>query len=89
MQGLYNGVDDGKGKVFKQIGTVGQDVLSELNTELSQGVALGRITSPRVAGGGVSMVDAFKQALSEMKIVLDDEVAGQFVERTVTNVIYA
>lgn len=34
-------------------------------------------------------VDAFKQALSEMQIVLDDETAGKFVERTVTRYIYA
>ena len=33
-------------------------------------------------------VNAFKQALSEMKIELDDEVAGKFVERTVTNLVY-
>lgn len=36
-----------------------------------------------------NMVDAFKQALSEMKIVLDDEEMGRFVDRTVTNLVYA
>lgn len=36
-----------------------------------------------------SMVDAFKEALAGMRIVLDDEVAGRFVERTVANAIYA
>ena len=43
------------------------------------------------ASGGSSypnMVEAFKEALSEMKIELDDEVAGRFVETTVTNAIY-
>lgn len=35
-----------------------------------------------------SAVDAFKEALSEMQIVLDDETAGKFVERTVTRYIY-
>ena len=35
------------------------------------------------------MLGAFKQALSDMKIELDDETAGQFVERTVTRVIYS
>ena len=35
-----------------------------------------------------SMVRAFKEALSQMKIELDDEVAGKFVERTVTRVVY-
>ena len=34
------------------------------------------------------MVSAFKTALSEMKIELDDEVAGKFVEQTVTRAVY-
>ncbi len=36
-----------------------------------------------------NMVGAFKQALAEMKIELDDEVAGRFVENTVTNLVYS
>ena len=46
--------------------------------------------SSSASGGSnyYSMVDAFKQALSEMKIELDDEVAGRFVETTVANAIY-
>jgi hypothetical protein len=35
-----------------------------------------------------SMINAFKDALSDMKIVLDDEVAGKFVEKTVARAIY-
>ena len=35
-----------------------------------------------------SMVQAFKEALSDMKIELDDEVAGKFVEKTVARAIY-
>lgn len=34
-------------------------------------------------------VDAFKEALSDMQIILDDETAGKFVEKTVTRYIYA
>ena len=41
-----------------------------------------------VSAADVSMVDAFKEALSEMKIELDDHVAGKFVERTVAAAIY-
>lgn len=37
----------------------------------------------------LDMVSAFKEALAQMKIELDDEVAGRFVERTVANAIYA
>lgn len=36
----------------------------------------------------IDLVDSFKQALSEMKIELDDEVAGKFVNRTVAKAIY-
>ena len=35
-----------------------------------------------------NMLNAFKEALSDMKIELDDEVAGKFVERTVARAIY-
>ena len=35
-----------------------------------------------------TMFRAFKDALKDMKVVLDDEVAGGFVERTVTRIIY-
>lgn len=34
------------------------------------------------------MVSAFKMALTQVKIELDDEVAGRFVDRTVTKLIY-
>ena len=41
-------------------------------------------------GGQITvMVAAFKQALEDMKIELDDEVAGRFVERTVARAIYS
>ena len=36
-----------------------------------------------------NMVEAFKQALKEVNIVLDDEVAGRFVTDTVAKVVYA
>ena len=35
------------------------------------------------------LVNAFKDALAQMKIELDDEVAGRFVDKTVTRLIYA
>lgn len=35
------------------------------------------------------LVTAFKTALSQMKIELDDEIAGKFVENTVTRVVYS
>ena len=35
------------------------------------------------------IIGAFKKALSDMKIELDDEVAGKFVEKTVAKAIYS
>lgn len=40
------------------------------------------------SGSFASMVEAFKQALREVNIVLDDEVAGRFVTDTVERVVY-
>lgn len=40
-------------------------------------------------GGYGGIVDAVVEAIGRVRIVLDDEVAGKFVERTVTNAIYA
>lgn len=37
---------------------------------------------------GANLIGAFKTALSQMKIELDDEVAGKFVEDTVTRAVY-
>lgn len=35
-----------------------------------------------------NMVDAFKEALSQVKVVMDDEEMGHFVDKTVTKLIY-
>ena len=56
---------------------------TSFDTDLNVGSSVGSGSS-----NYYSMVDAFKQALSEMKIELDDEVAGRFVETTVANAIY-
>ena len=96
LEGLSQGIDDESGATLKRVGAFGQNVISTLNSELAQGADIGKIgVSANVDGaiqsasGYDSMVSAFKSALSQMKIELDDEVAGRFVERTVTRVIYA
>ena len=35
-----------------------------------------------------SLVNSFKQALGEMKVVMDEETFGKFVDRTVSDAIY-
>lgn len=56
---------------------------SSFNTDLNLAGSTGS-----GANNYFNMVQAFQEALSEMKIELDDEVAGRFVRDTVTNAIY-
>ena len=77
------------------IGEGFEDEMKEVTNEMQNAIPTSfdtdlNVGSNSVAGGSnyYSMVDAFKEALSEMKIELDDEVAGRFVETTVTNAIY-
>ena len=51
----------------------------------------GNINGTGYAGSSSSndLVAAFKQALSEMKIEMDGDEMGKFVDRTVTNLVYA
>ena len=79
-QGLDVGFVGAMSQVTKDI----QNAIPSSAGDISSGVnPMASQTTP------ADMVEAFKEALSDMKIVLDDEVAGEFVERTVTRVIYA
>lgn len=42
-----------------------------------------------IQSGYYNVVEAFKEALSEMKIEMNDEEMGRFVDRTVTNLVYS
>lgn len=77
------------------IGEGFEDEMREVTNEMQNAIPSSFDTNVNVgssAGVGSNnyygMVDAFKQALSEMKIELDDEVAGRFVENTIADVIY-
>lgn len=98
LEGLTGGIEDEESATLKKVGSFGQSVISTLNSELAQGANIGNIgVNSKISGNSVAqnstgydnMVSAFKDALSQMKIELDDEVAGRFIERTVTRVIYA
>ena len=80
---LALGLGEGFEQEMKEVTADMQDALpTSFNTDVNVG-------SGSVAGNSYyNMVDAFKDALSQMKIELDDEVAGHFVETTVTNAIY-
>lgn len=45
--------------------------------------------STALQGSYYNVVEAFKEALSEMKIEMNDEEMGRFVDRTVTNLVYS
>ena len=81
---LALGIGEGFEQEMKEVTSEMQDALpTSFDTSLNVG-------SNSVAGSSnyFSMVEAFQDALSQMKIELDDEVAGRFVETTVTNAIY-
>lgn len=84
-QGIGEGFTDEMGSVVGQM----QDAMPDSSafvsdTQMAYGgyPAAGTVANP-------SVVDAVIEALGRVHIVLDDEVAGKFVERTVTNAIYA
>ena len=77
------------------IGEGFEDEMANVTSEMQNAIPTSFDTDLNVGTGSASgsssyasMVDAFKEALSEMKIELDDEVAGRFVETTVANAIY-
>nr|DAH11014.1 MAG TPA: tail tape measure protein [Caudoviricetes sp.] len=84
-QGIGVGFTDEMGSVVGQMQDAMPDpsaFVSDQQIAYSGYSAAGTVANP-------SVVDAFIEALGRVRIVLDDEVAGRFVERTVTNAIYA
>lgn len=86
-QGIGVGFESEMGNVTKQM----QDAMPDASA-----FSIGGTMEPayyQSAGAGFGgydgIVDAVVEALGRVHIVLDDEVAGKFVERTVTNAIYA
>lgn len=80
--GLGEGFEDTMADVNKEMASAIQtDYDLNVNSNLSR-------NSNSSTNTYANMVNAFKEALSQMKIELDDEVAGKFVETTVTNLIY-
>ena len=84
-QGIGEGFTDEMGSVVGQM----QDAMPDPSAFMSdQQVAYSGYPAAGT-GANSSVVDAVIEALGRVHIVLDDEVAGKFVERTVTNAIYA
>lgn len=69
-------------------------VAAQLQNSLLSGFGLNRTLNENLANRNSQyeynmLVDSFKQALTEVKIELDDEVAAKFVEKTVARAIYS
>ena len=93
LEGLDVGIDKQENKTLKKVSNVGQEVISALQDELNQNVSIGDIGIPSVKNGSVDsyynpMVSAFKEALKDMKIELDDYEVGKFVDKTVSNAVF-
>ena len=79
----------------KGIGQGFEDNMDDVASQMADSIPTSfDISSPTVSGSNATtnvydnMVGAFKQALAEMKIELDGEVAGAFVDSTVSRLIY-
>lgn len=84
-QGIGEGFSDEMGSVVGQM----QDAMPDASAFVSDQQMAYSGYSAAGAVANSSVVDAVIEALGRVHIVLDDEVAGKFVERTVTNAIYA
>lgn len=86
-QGIGVGFESEMGNVTRQM----QDAMPDASEFPIGGTMESAAYQSAGAGayGNGGIVDAVVEALGRVHIVLDDEVAGRFVERTVTNAIYA
>lgn len=86
-QGIGEGFESEMGYVTRQM----QDAMPDASAFSVDGTMTSAAYKSAGAGfGGYDgIVGAVVEALGRVHIVLDDEVAGKFVERTVTNAIYA
>lgn len=84
-QGIGEGFSDEMGSVVGQM----QDAMPSPSAFVGDQQIAYSGYSAAGAAADPSVVDAVVEALGRVHVVLDDEVAGKFVERTVTNAIYA
>lgn len=88
-QGIGVGFEDEMGNVSKQM----QDAMPSPDA-FAQSYNLGTVSAAQTASTGygygsqANIVDAIVDALQNVRVVLDDEVAGRFVTKTVTAAIY-
>lgn len=89
-------MEDSVGKFLAQgIGVGFEDEMKDVSKQMQNAIptsfdvnASVNGTAPAVSGY-YDMVSAFKEALSDMKIELNDDEVGKFIDKTVTRLVYA
>ena len=96
LQGITKGIDKEEGNVLHTIDTFSSEVVHAMNDGLSENISLNNMrikTSRNPINNSNYMYDnlitSFKDALSQMKIELDDEQVGKFVDKTVSDAIFS
>ena len=80
----------GVGVGFEQtMNDVAEQMTDAVPTDFDISTNVGRSINTQSGFSFANIVEAFKQALKEVNIVLDDEVAGRFVTDTVEKVVYS
>ena len=77
--------------------TVPLKLWTGIGDSVTQGIDFGMTDTNNISGSLPSesgaafetMVAAFKEALGEMKVEMDDEEMGKFVDKTVTSLVYS
>lgn len=90
---------DEVGKYIAQgIGVGFENEMQSIAKDMQNAIPTSFATDMSITGAGsgvmngfavAEMVDAFKEALYQVKIEMDDEAMGQFVDKTVTNLVYS
>lgn len=70
-----------------EMGRVASQMQNAIPTSFDTNVTVGQNRSGGV-GFAVDMVSAFKEALYQVKIEMDDEQMGKFIDKTVTRLVY-
>lgn len=88
-EGIGVGFEDEMGAVSKQM----QDAMPSTDA-FAQSYDLGGMSAAQQSSSGYgygsqsNLIDALVEALQDVRVVLDDEVAGRFVKKTITAAIY-
>ena len=91
IEGLSNSLEKSSPELINQI----KALSTEMENSLQPNLALNGLNLDETSASNIntltnfnSLVEAFKMALSDMKVELNDEEMGRFVDKTVANAIY-